>query len=294
MKNLHRPVMVTEVIENLITDVGGIYIDATFGRGGHATEILKKLNAQGKLFAIDRDTEAVEYAKKQIGDHRFHVQQGSFEMLGNFATRENIFGKVTGILFDLGVSSPQLDNAARGFSFQKEGPLDMRMDTTQKLTAEEWLNSAPENEIIIVLKEYGEERFAKRIASAIVRERKATLIHSTTQLAQIVAKANPRWEHRKHPATRTFQAIRIFINQELQQLKDGLEQALKILDNHGRLVVLSFHSLEDRIVKHFIQQEINSKNLLKIAKIKPSREEVQNNPRSRSALLRVAEKQQFR
>lgn len=290
MKKLHQPVMLREVLDNLITDPDGIYIDATFGRGGHAIEILKKLSTNGKLFAIDKDPEAVLYAQKNITDKRFLIKQGSFDMLEEFAEQHNITGKITGILFDLGVSSPQLDEPLRGFSFQKEGPLDMRMDTTQKLTAATWINSASEQEIIDVLKELGEERYAKRIAQFIDRERKTNPIHTTTQLAKIVLAANPRWEHRKHPATRTFQAIRIFINQELQQLQTALNQALKILALHGRFAVISFHSLEDRIVKQFIQTESKAFRLKKIAKIKPTREETLQNRRSRSALLRVAEK----
>lgn len=291
----HKPVLLNEVIENLAIQPDGIYIDATFGRGGHSKEILKNLGPQGKLFAIDRDPDAVAFARqdKELNDQRFYIEQQSFDMLQEFAKHQNIIGKVNGILLDLGVSSPQLENPERGFSFIKEGPLDMRMNPEQGMTAAEWLNSAKENDIEHVLKEYGEERFARRIAAAIVTARKIQPLSTTTQLAAIVAKANPRWEKRKHPATRTFQAIRIYVNQELEQLASVLEQCLQILTVGGRLCVISFHSLEDRIVKQFIQFHSKKElqpNLKKIDKIKPGRPETLTNPRARSAILRVAEK----
>ena len=293
--NEHKPVLLNEVIENLAIVADGIYMDATFGRGGHAAVIMANLNASGKLFAMDRDPEAINSAKQQeiFATKNFLIQQDSFVMLKKFAEQQNVVGKVNGILLDLGVSSPQLENAARGFSFLKEGPLDMRMNPEQGMTAAEWINSARENEIERVLNEYGEERYARRIAAAIVRARTAQKITTTTALAEIIADAHPRWERHKHPATRSFQAIRIFINQELEQLAAVLEQCIQILAIGGRLVVISFHSLEDRIVKQFIQFHAKKElppDLKKIAKIKPERAEVLTNPRARSALLRVAEK----
>lgn len=293
--NVHNPVLLNEVIENLAIQPDGIYIDATFGRGGHAKAVLKNLGPQGKLFALDRDPAAIAFARqdKELDDKRFFIEQQSFDMLKEFAKHQNIIGKVNGILLDLGVSSPQLEDPQRGFSFLREGPLDMRMNPEQGMTAAEWLNSAKEEEIEHVLKEYGEERFARRIAAAIVHARKSQPLVTTTDLAEIVAKANPRWERHKHPATRAFQAIRIYVNQELEQLASVLEQCLQILAVGGRLVIISFHSLEDRIVKQFIQFHSKKElppDLKKIDKIKPSRTETLTNPRSRSAMLRVAEK----
>jgi 16S rRNA (cytosine1402-N4)-methyltransferase len=304
----HQPVLLTEVLENLAIKSDGIYIDATFGRGGHAKAILERLGLNGKLFAIDKDPAAINHAKQEpvFQDKHFYCEQGSFVMLKQLATQQNILGKVSGILFDLGVSSPQLDDSERGFSFLKDGPLDMRMDTTQGLTAAQWINSAKESEIANVLYEYGEERFSRRIAAAIVKEREQRPITMTLQLAKIVADANPRWEKHKNPATRSFQAIRIFINQELQQIAQVLEQCVEILAVGGRLLVISFHSLEDRIVKQFIQKQSKGGEfparlpilasefhplLKKIGSaLKPGAVETQQNPRARSAILRIAEK----
>jgi len=303
----HHPVMLQEVMEALHIDVAGVYVDATFGRGGHAAEILQRLSVEGRLIAIDRDPRAVMVARERSAkDRRFTVYQGTFAMLEYFAEAAAVSGKVNGVLFDLGVSSPQLDAAERGFSFLREGPLDMRMDPTQGESAAEWLASAAEADIAYVLKTYGEERYAKRIARAIVQARQATPIATTTQLAEIVAAANPAWERDKHPATRAFQAIRIHVNRELEELQQGLPQALKVLAPGGRLAVISFHSLEDRIVKRFMRDEARGgdfppgvpvpaaafKPTLRIIgkPVYPGDKEVAANPRARSAVLRVAEK----
>ncbi len=303
----HHPVMLQEVMEALHVDAAGVYVDATFGRGGHAAEILQRLGVEGRLIAIDRDPRAVMVARERSArDRRFTVYQGTFAMLEYFAEAAAVSGKVNGVLFDLGVSSPQLDAAERGFSFLREGPLDMRMDPTQGESAAEWLARAAEADIAYVLKSYGEERYAKRIARAIVQAREAAPIATTTQLAEIVAVANPAWERDKHPATRAFQAIRIHINRELEELQQGLPQALKVLAPGGRLAVISFHSLEDRIVKRFLRDEARGgdfppgmpvpatafKPTLRIIgkPVYPGDAEVAANPRARSAVLRVAEK----
>lgn len=303
----HLPVMLDEVVHHFAIQPNGMYVDATFGRGGHSAAILKQLGPEGRLLAIDKDLKAVAYAHKQFSkDPRFSIQQGSFAHLRDFLIRENVFGKVDGILFDLGVSSPQLDDADRGFSFMREGKLDMRMDTSSGIDAAEWIAKTPEEEMARVLWEYGEERYARRIAKAIVTARLLSPIVTTQQLAEIVMAAIPRWEKGKHPATRSFQAIRIEINQELEDLKQGLNEALEALKVGGRLVVISFHSLEDRLVKHFIQDHERGKALpsklpLKSTAVnqrlrrlgpamKPSSEEINVNPRARSAVLRIAEK----
>jgi len=288
-------------------EADGVYVDATFGRGGHSAAILERLGKGGRLIAIDKDPWAVEVARERSArDRRISVYQGSFAMLEYFAEAEAVSGKVNGVVFDLGVSSPQLDTAARGFSFLREGPLDMRMDTLQGESAAAWLESASESEIARVLKTYGEERFAKRIARAIVRARREAPIETTTQLSEIVAAANPAWERDKHPATRTFQAIRIYINRELEDLEQGLPQALRVLAPGGRLAVISFHSLEDRIVKRFMRAAARGGDLPRGLPVTasafkptlhivgkpayPSDAEVAANPRARSAVLRVAEK----
>lgn len=303
----HQPVLLKEVIAGLALKTSGIYIDATFGRGGHSREILSRLDANGRLLVIDKDPEAIAVANRDFGgDKRVFVKQGSFTLLRTLANEYELTGKVNGILLDLGVSSPQLDDAERGFSFLRDGPLDMRMDNTQGLDAKTWINQANAQEIAHVLKEYGEERFAKRIANAIVNARKEQTISTTKQLADIVSQANPAWEKHKHPATRVFQAIRIFINEELNDLKTALLQCLDVLAPEGRLCVISFHSLEDRIVKQFLQkqskgddfpidlpimhQQLNP-TLRVIGKaIKASVEEIRQNPRARSAVLRIGEK----
>ncbi len=307
-EKVHLPVMLQEVMAALHIHAAGIYVDATFGRGGHTAAILQRLDLGGRLIAIDKDPQAVEVARERSArDRHFTVFQGSFAMLEYFAEIEAVSGKVNGILFDLGVSSPQLDTAERGFSFLREGPLDMRMDTTQGESAAVWLARAAETDIAHALKIYGEERFAKRIARAIIRARQAAPITTTLQLAEIVAAANPAWERDKHPATRTFQAIRIHINRELQDLEQSLRQALKVLTPGGRLVVISFHSLEDRIVKRFMRDEARGgsdilpgmpvpatafKPTMRVVgkPLFPSDAELAANPRARSAVLRAAEK----
>ncbi len=303
----HRSVMLKEAIAGLALKANGIYIDATFGRGGHSREILSRLDANGRLFVIDKDPEAIAIAKELFGnDKRVFVKQGSFTLLRTLANEYELTGKVNGILLDLGVSSPQLDEAVRGFSFLRDGPLDMRMDNTRGIDAKTWINQAKSSEMAQVFKEYGEERFAKRIANAIVTARKEQTISTTKQLADIVSRANPAWEKHKNPATRVFQAIRIFINQELDDLKAALPQCLDVLTENGRLAVISFHSLEDRIVKQFLQkqnkgddfpiglpvtqQQLKPRVRVIGKAIKASVEEIEQNPRARSAVLRIAEK----
>jgi len=302
----HRTVLLHEAVQALNITASGCYVDATFGRGGHSREILKKLGNDGCLLGIDKDHQAVEagfeLAEK---DSRFHILRGSFVQIDSLLENSRLEREVNGLLLDLGVSSPQLDDAKRGFSFTKQGPLDMRMDTSKGLTAEEWLGIADEGDIAEVLKVYGEERFARRIARAIVGERQLTAISTTLQLADIISRAIPKHEKHKHPATRSFQAIRIFLNQELGELERVLELALQVLAKGGRLVVISFHSLEDRIVKRFMRRQAQGERLppgvpvqyeqvnasLKIIgkAVFPSDHEVAENPRARSAVLRVAE-----
>lgn len=303
----HQPVLMTEVVDYLAVDVDGIYMDATFGRGGHAGEILRSLGDKGRLIAIDKDPAAVVYAQQQWGhDKRFKIYQGSFKKIKAIAETEGVIAEVSGLLLDLGVSSPQLDQPDRGFSFLRDGPLDMRMDPARGISAAEWLACATEKEITQVLKDYGEERYAKRIARAIVEEQTLKPIVTTVHLANVVKCAHPRWERHKHPATRTFQAIRIRINNELEDLKVCLEQSLEVLKIGGRLLVISFHSLEDRMVKRFIREHTHETMELKKLPfmpaewrpklkslgrgIKPDAYAIQANPRSRSAVLRIAEK----
>lgn len=285
----------------------GCYIDATFGRGGHSRAILEQLGTGGKLLVLDKDPQAIAVANAlRAADERVTVTHGAFAEVGRIAEQHGLSGKVAGILFDLGVSSPQLDDPDRGFSFMRDGPLDMRMNPEQGLSAEQWVNSASERDIADVLYQYGEERHSRRMARAIVAARQDAPITRTGQLAEIVKQANPAWEKDKHPATRAFQGIRIFINGEFDELNLALEQALGVLDVGGRLVVISFHSLEDRIVKKFIAMQTKGDNfprdlpvtesmmnprLRAIGKaVKPSAGEIHNNPRARSAVMRVAEK----
>jgi len=303
----HQSVLFDESIDALNISPGGIYIDGTFGRGGHSKAILDKLDANGHLYGFDKDPEAISFSKTLFeNESRFSIVQDSFANMKQQAKHWDIEQKVNGILLDLGVSSPQLDDASRGFSFLRDGPLDMRMNPDQDQSAAQWLATEKESEIARVLKEYGEERYAKRIAKAIVAARQEVNITSTLQLADIVAKAHPAWEKHKHPATRTFQAIRIYINKELFDLQNFLEQALGVLAPGGRLAIISFHSLEDRLVKRFIQKQARgddfpidlpiqnsqlNKTLRKVGKlITPSEEELVANPRARSGRLRVAEK----
>lgn len=305
----HQPVLLTEVIANLAIKPDGVYVDATFGRGGHAQAILNQLSPTGRLMAMDKDPEAIAYACQLFaGDKRFKIQHGSFADLEIFLKTQNVFGQVDGILFDLGVSSPQLDDPERGFSFLREGKLDMRMDSSHGIDAAAWLATVSESDLAKVLWEYGEERHSRRIARAIVNARKEMPITTTTQLAEIVAAAHPAWQKGKHPATQSFQGIRIAINEELEDLKRGLKQSFEALKVGGRLLVISFHSLEDRLVKHFIQDKERGQQypaglpikqtsiqpeVKRIGRaIKPSVQEITKNPRARSAVLRIAEKLQ--
>jgi len=303
----HLPVLFHEALEALNIIPDGIYIDGTFGRGGHSRAILKALDMSGRLLGIDKDPEAIECARGMfVADERFEIRQGSFAELERFAYAAGFAGRVNGVLLDLGVSSPQLDRAERGFSFLNDGPLDMRMDNRSGISAADWLKAAEADEMAQVFKAYGEERFARRIARAIVEARAEQPVETTRRLAEIVAAANPSWEKGKHPATRCFQAIRIHINRELDDLKACLDQSLQVLAPGGRLAVISFHSLEDRIVKRFMrdaergdrfpagipvtEQQRNSRLALIGKATKPSRREVEQNPRARSAVLRVAER----
>ncbi|KTD06150.1 S-adenosyl-methyltransferase MraW [Legionella gratiana] len=303
----HQSVLLHESITGLAIKSSGIYFDGTFGRGGHSKEILRHLNEEGRLYAIDKDLDALAYAKEHFDqDKRFHIFQGSFARIQEFADEVGVLGMVDGILLDLGVSSPQLDNPERGFSFLQLGPLDMRMDRSQSLSAARFVNEAEADEMAAIFRLYGEERFAGRIAKAIVAARTTAPISTTLQLAEIVKEANPKWEKHKHPATRVFQAIRIYINQELNDLKSCLEQCLHVLAPKGRLVVISFHSLEDRIVKQFMRnKEVGAQpppevpiryeelktSFKRIGKaIMPQENEVSKNVRARSAVLRIGEK----
>lgn len=303
----HLSVLFNESLQGLDIQAGGIYIDCTFGRGGHSKGVLSQLGDEGRLLAIDRDLAAVEsdYAVELAKDHRFSIHHGCFSELESIITQRKWQGKVNGILMDLGVSSPQLDNSIRGFSFLRDGPLDMRMDETAGESAAVWLAKVDEKELVKVLFEYGEERFARRIAKAIIDRREEGSIDTTLELAKLIENAVPRKERHKHPATRSFQAIRIAINNELEEIKKGLQQAVNVLSPSGRLVVISFHSLEDRIVKRFIRNESGHKHnpgkipirevdieqgvLKKMGKaIKAGKDELSINPRARSAVLRVA------
>ncbi len=303
----HLPVLLAEVTENLSVKADGIYVDATFGRGGHAQEILKRLGENGKLILIDKDPLAIAHAKQTFGkDPRCVIKHGSFAKLSMILEDLGLVGKVDGILLDLGMSSPQLDDADRGFSFQREGKLDMRMNTTEGQSAAQWIATVKEEDLANTLWAYGEERFSRRIARSIVKHRLENPITTTKELAEIVAAAIPRWEKGKNPATRSFQAIRIEINHELDELKQVLDQCLEGLSVKGRLLVISFHSLEDRIVKRFIQthekggdfppglpvtHDMWHPRLKRIGKaVKPSSQEVAVNARARSAVLRIAEK----
>ena len=303
----HQPVLLKEVLEALNINKQGIYVDGTFGRGGHASAILQHLDAQGRLLVIDKDPVAIETASRMFtGDERVVIARGSFGMLKQLVADQGWMGQVDGVLLDLGVSSPQLDNPDRGFSFRNDGALDMRMDPESGRSAAEWLSSVSERELATVLREYGEERFSKRIARAIVEARVENPIKSTRQLASIIAKANPKWETGKDPATRSFQAIRIFINNELGDLQSCLSQLVEVLKQGGRLVIISFHSLEDRLVKRFIRdgakgdsyprglpvmQSQLAPTLKPIGKaVYPSQDEIDSNPRARSSVMRVAEK----
>ena len=302
----HRTVLLEEAIDALAIEgarADGLYVDGTFGRGGHSRRILERLGERGRLIAFDKDPQAVA-AARAVGDARLEIVHDSFATLGEVLAGRGV--KADGVLLDLGISSPQVDDAARGFSFRFDGPLDMRMDTTRGMSAAEWLATAAEHDIAKVIRDYGEERFAFQIAKAIAARRAVEPISGTRQLAEIVAHAVKTREKAKDPATRTFQAIRIFINQELEELEVGLQAALQNLAPHGRLAVISFHSLEDRIVKRFLASKakapqpdrrlpIRAADLPQpefklLAKAKPSAAEVAANPRARSAIMRVAQR----
>ena len=303
---MHQTVLLREAVEALVTAPSGVYVDGTFGRGGHSRLVLGSLDAQGSLLGVDKDPLACEHAAQlQQEDGRFSFYHGSFADLPAQLKALGI-DELDGILLDLGVSSPQLDEADRGFSFTHDGPLDMRMDSSRGETAAQWLAHAEVDAIAAVLKEYGEERFSRRIAAAIVAAREDQPIVSTGRLAQVVSEANPRWEKHKHPATRAFQAIRIKVNRELEDLRELLSASLDMLRLGGRLVVISFHSLEDRMVKRFMRDMARGEDIphgvpirdsalnrrMKVVgkAVRPSAAEVADNPRARSAIMRVAEK----
>ena len=301
----HLPVLASEAIEALAIDPDGVYVDGTFGRGGHSRLVLERLSARGRLIALDRDPAAIE-AGKRIEDARLTLVRAPFSRLAQVLDELGV-EKVDGILLDIGVSSPQLDEAARGFSFRLEGPLDMRMDPEGGISAADWVAQADEDEMAEVIRRYGEERFARQIAHAIAAARKVSPIRTTGELAQIVAGAVRKREPGQHPATRTFQAIRIFLNRELEELEAVLPACVQRLKPGGRLAVISFHSLEDRIVKRFMRDEERGEELprglpVRAADIAPGRmkrvgkavratdAEIKMNPRARSAVLRVAER----
>ncbi|MCE3273660.1 MAG: rsmH [Ramlibacter sp.] len=294
----HTTVLLNEAVEALVTKPEGTYVDATFGRGGHSRAILGLLAPQGRLIAFDKDPEAVAVAHA-IDDQRFSIRHEGFAALSELQA-----GSVAGVLMDLGVSSPQIDNPSRGFSFRSDGPLDMRMDPTRGQSAADFLATAPVEQMAEVIRDYGEERFAVQIAKAIAaRRQERGPLASTSDLAQLVAGAVKTREPGQDPATRTFQALRIFVNAELEELQQALNASLHVLQPQGRLVVISFHSLEDRIVKQFIaknsREEFDRRapfavpkamKLKAIERVKPTADEVQANPRSRSAIMRVAER----
>ena len=306
MPNAHRTVLLEEALRGLVTKRNGTYVDCTYGRGGHSVAIARELNFDGRLLLVDRDLTAIHHARTRFdGDSRVLIEHGPFSQIRQFAHNHRL-EKIDGVLLDLGVSSPQLDEASRGFSFQKAGPLDMRMNQTEGQTAADWLISASEIEITDVLKRFGEERFAKRIARNIVKARSEAPIDTTDRLVEIVEMSVPRREKKKHPATRTFQAIRICVNRELEELYSCLEDVVELLHSGGRIVVISFHSLEDRLVKRFFRRmtagdplpsrlpitddQLNRKLKLVGKPTKPSETEILVNRRARSSIMRVAEK----
>lgn len=303
----HTPVLLDEVLAALQVRESGCYVDATFGRGGHTAAILERVGKEGRVVAIDRDPDAIRAGQERFGkDGRLMLVSGQFSQLAQIVTQAGLAGRVDGVLLDLGVSSPQLDNAARGFSFAQDGPLDMRMNNASGMTAADWLNRASEHDIVRVIRDFGEERFAKRIARAIVAARVGQPLATTLQLAEIVAAAVPMREPGKHPATRAFQAIRIQVNQEFEEIEAALEGSLLALAPGGRVCAISFHSLEDGIVKRFMQKhsqedpvyaglpmipEHARPKLRRVGRaIHPSEAEVKRNPRARSSIMRVAER----
>ena len=302
----HTTVLLHEAVDALVTDPNGIYVDGTFGRGGHSRLLLERLSPSGRLLAIDRDLQAVVAATEgdeRITDTRFSIHHTSFAHLSATLVAQGVH-QVNGLLLDLGVSSPQIDNPERGFSFRFDGPLDMRMDTSRGESAAEFLARADEREISEVIKNYGEERFAVQVAKALVARRESgNPVRTTTALSEVVAGAVKTREPGQNPATRTFQALRIFVNAELEELEQGLKSAVDLLLPGGRLVVISFHSLEDRIVKTFIARESKSEfdrrapfaapkptRFESLGRVKPGETEVRANPRSRSAVMRVAQR----
>ena len=304
----HTTVLLDEAVNGLNIREDGIYIDGTFGRGGHSRLILSQLGANGQLLAIDRDPQAIA-AAAEIQDPRFSIVHGPFSALADYVAERGLTGKIDGVLLDLGVSSPQLDDAERGFSFMRDGPLDMRMDPTRGQSAAEWLMNAEEADIAFVIKTYGEEKFGKRIARAIVERNREQPITRTKELATLIAAAMPVKDKFKHPATRTFQAIRIWINSELEEIDIALKGAMSVLAPGGRLSVISFHSLEDRLVKRFMRDQsrgpqvpagipmtesqlkaLGGRELKTLGKLIPGEAEVNDNPRARSSVLRIAER----
>lgn len=301
----HVPVLLQESLDALAPRPGGLYVDCTFGRGGHTAALLARLGPEARVIALDRDPDAIAAAVAMAAvDTRLEAVRSPFSMLGEVAAERGLGGTVDGVLMDLGVSSPQLDDGARGFGFQAS-TLDMRMDPEHGVSAAEWLNTVDETEIARVLHELGEERFSRRIARAIVARRAEQPLQSAAELSELVSRAVPARERGKHPATRTFQALRIAVNAELEELETALEACVEVLRPGGRLAVISFHSLEDRIVKHFMQtrpartlprhlpveEPPTAPRIRALGKpIRPSKDEVARNPRARSALLRVAEK----
>lgn len=302
----HTTVLLTEAIDSLVHTADGVYVDGTFGRGGHSRALLARLSPKGRLVAIDRDVQAIDaatFGEARVSDPRFSIHHTSFAYLRETLEAQGI-SRIDGLLLDLGVSSPQIDDPERGFSFRFDGPLDMRMDTTRGESAAEFLARADERHITEVIRDYGEERFALQIAKALVARRESgNPVRTTGELSKLVAGAVKTREAGQDPATRTFQALRIFVNAELEELEQGLNAAMELLAPGARLVVISFHSLEDRIVKTFIARESKSvidrrapfapekpHRLKSIARIKPSEAEVRANPRARSAIMRVAER----
>ncbi len=303
----HRPVLLQEAVDALAIKPDGVYLDGTFGRGGHSEKILQQLGSQGRLLALDQDPRAIEVARQKFANEsRFEIVQQNFEVLESVVAERGLLRKVDGVLLDIGVSSPQLDDAQRGFSFIRSGPLDMRMNPQQGQSAAEWLATVEEYDLTSVLMNYGEEKFARRIAHAIVEERQQAKIEDTLHLARIIEQAMPVKDKNKHPATRSFQAIRIYINRELEVLEKALSAALNVLSVKGRLAVISFHSLEDRMVKRFFRDvsrgpkipkdiPIMASELVQPYKlvgkaIKPGKRELEENPRARSSVLRVLER----
>ncbi len=303
----HTPVLIQEVLHGLDIRSNGTYVDCTYGRGGHSRAILERLDADGRLFVFDRDPDAVRHAAQlSVQDARVQGFHAPFSSLSEKLQACRVAGDIDGVLFDLGISSPQIDDPARGFSFIQEGYLDMRMNTSTGMSAADWINQVSEDELVRVLKNYGEEKFARRIAKAIIRARTVQPVTSTTRLADIIASVVPVRERKRHPATRSFQAIRIFLNNELEEISRGLVQAFEVLRIHGCMVVISFHSLEDRIVKRFMREyslgdpypkeipvhaDMLKPRLRVIGRaIRPGAAEIAANPRARSAVLRTGEK----